>query len=221
MPKSSEKSLAQDQQSATPGAAPHNSIGVEIKQLRKARKMTLKELSARAGISVSYISTIERGAGKPSVDAIEAIASALDVDAHWFFPARQGAGPLERAYIVRASNRPNLNRLYNQSPDEIGYTDSLLSSSIGGRFYMGISRYAPGADRPDEPIHQHEGEQHGVVVSGELEMTLGDEVITLREGDSYSFEASTPHHGRNRSHRETVLVWAVSPVVIPKDAEQS
>ena len=94
------------------------------------------------------------GSGRPMtpVDAIEAIANALQVDVHWFFPVRgHGAGPLEQAYIVRAENRRNLNRMYNQSPAEIGYKDSLLSSSIGGRFYMGISRYAPGADRPDEP----------------------------------------------------------------------
>ena len=205
---------------SAPDNARHNTVGIEIKQLRKARKMTLKDLSKRANISVSYISTIERGSGKPSVDAIEAIANALDVDVHWFFPVRQGAGPLEKTYIVRAKNRRNLNRVYNQSADEIGYTDSLLSSSIGGRFYMGISRYAPGADRPDEPFHQHGGEEHGVVIKGELEMKLGQEVITLREGDSYSFEASILHHGRNRTENETTLVWAVSPVVIPKEVEQ-
>ena len=198
----------------------HNKLGVEIKQLRKARKLTLKELSKRSNVSVSYISAIERGARKPSVDTIESLANALDVDVHWFFPARRGVGPLEKAYIVRTENRRNLNRVYNQSPEEIGYTDWLLSSSIGGNFYMGISRYAPGADRPDEPFHRHRGEQHGVVIQGELEMKLGDEVVTLRTGDSYSFEATILHHGRNRSDGETILVWAVSPVVIPKDVEQ-
>lgn len=217
MPIENKPSQDQSEARAAPAAMTHNQLGVEIKQLRKARKMTLKQLSKSAGVSVSYISAIERGAGKPSVDTIEALASALDVDVHWFFPVRRGAGPLERAYIVRAEDRRNLNRVYNQSVDEIGYADSLLSSSIGGKFYMGLSRYAPGADRPDEPFHQHEGEQHGVVIQGELEMLLGGEIITLRAGDSYSFEASIPHHGRNRSDQETILVWAVSPVVIPKD----
>lgn len=197
----------------------HNPLGIEVKQLRKARKLTLKQLSAASGVSVSYISAIERGVGKPSVDAIQAVADALQVDVHWFFPTRRGAGPLERAYIVRADNRRKLNTLYNQSAAEIGYSDALLSSSIGGRFYMGISHYAPGADRPEEPVHQHDGEQHGVVVKGELEMTLGDETITLRAGDSYSFRADIPHHARNRTEHETILVWGVSPVVIPKEVE--
>ncbi len=200
-------------------SAGHNQLGIEVKQLRKARKLTLKQLSAASGVSVSYISAIERGVGKPSVDAIQAVADALQVDVHWFFPTRRGAGPLERSYIVRADNRRRLNTLYNQSVEEIGYSDALLSSSIGGRFYMGISHYAPGSDRPEEPIHQHDGEQHGVVVQGELELTLGDEIITLRAGDSYSFRADIPHHARNRTERETILVWGVSPVVIPKEVE--
>ncbi len=196
-------------------------LGIELKQLRKARKMTLAKVSQSSGISVSYISAIERGVVSPSVDTIEALADAFQVDMHWFFPSRTGAGPLERSCIVRAEHRRNLNRLYNQSPAEIGYVDSLLSSSIGGEFYMGLSRYAPGADRPDEPYHKHKGEEHGFVVQGELEMLLGDEVITLRAGDSYSFDANIPHHGRNRTDGETILVWAVSPVVIPKDVEQT
>ena len=108
-------------------------------------------------------------------------------------------------------------RSNGQDEQEIGYTDSLLSSSIGGRFYMGIARYAPGAERPEEPLLAHGGEEHGLLVEGELEMQIGEELITLRAGDSYSFDARIPHHGRNRAEAPAVLVWAVSPVVIPKD----
>ncbi|MEO1199231.1 MAG: XRE family transcriptional regulator [Pseudomonadota bacterium] len=196
------------------------SAGSEIRELRKARGLTLKDLQDRTGVSLSYLSAIERGTNKPSLDVLEAVAKALSVDVNWFFPSRRGTGPMERAYIVRAENRRNLNNLYEQSTQEIGYTDSLLSSSIGGLFYMGIAVYAPGAERPDEPDHVHDGEQHGIVIKGELEMTLGDEVIILRAGDSYSFDARIPHHGRNRTGQETILIWGVSPVVIPKTVER-
>ena len=85
---------------------------------------------------------------------------------------------------------------------------------------MGLSRYAPGADRPDETFHQHGGEEHGVVIKGELEMCLGKEVIMLRDGNSCSFDASILHHVRHRSENGTTLVWAVSPAVIPRAVEQ-
>ncbi len=200
-----------------PGSIP--SAGSEIRELRKARGLSLKQLSNVTGISVSYLSVIERDAGNPSHEMFQAIARALDVDMGWFFAPRSGAGPQERAYIVRAHSRRNLNTLYGNSARELGYSDSLLSSTIGGRFYMGMAVYAPGAERPVSPMHRHDGEEHGVIIKGELEMTLGDEVITLYEGDSYSFDARRRHRGRNRTDRETILVWAVSPIVIPREVE--
>lgn len=195
------------------------SFGAEVRELRRARALTLKRLSASSGVSLSHLSAIERGASKPSLDVIGSIAEALSVSPDWFFARRSGQGPLERACVVRRHQRRNLNALYGQTEGEIGYTDSLLSSTIGGRFYMGLARYAPGAERPDEPMLVHDGEEHGVVIEGELEMTLGEEIIALRAGDSYSFEARIPHHARNRTDAPALLVWAVSPVVIPKDVQ--
>lgn len=195
-----------------------SSIGSEMRELRKARGLTLSDLAKVSGVSLSHLSAIERDASNPSMDVVRSIASALTVTPDWFFVRRVGAGPMERAYVVRASNRRLLNTLYDQSPEEIGYTDQLLSSSIGGRFYMGIAHYAPGADRADEVILAHEGEQHGLVVEGELEMQIGDEFITLYAGDSYSFDSRLPHHGRNRTNKPAVLVWAIAPVVIPKES---
>lgn len=199
-------------------AAP--SLGSEVKELRKARKLTLQALSKETGISLSYLSAIERDVGNPSVEIIRSIADALAVDVDWFFAPRRGKGPMERAHVVRANSRRNLNILYGSSPSEIGYVDSLLSSTIGGKFYMGVSVYKAGSSREEVPYHRHDGEEHGVVIKGEFEMTIGDEAILLKEGDSYSFNADVRHHGRNPSDNETILVWAVSPIVIPKDVEE-
>lgn len=193
------------------------SLGSEVRQLRKARQLTLKQLSDQTGISLSHVSAVERGDSKPSVDVLQAIANALDVTPDWFFARRPGAGPMEQAYVVRAQNRRNLNTLNGQDVVELGYTDQLLSSSIGGQFYMGLAVYAPYAERPEDPLQEHEGEEHGLVLEGELEMQIGDELITLRAGDSYSFDARIPHHARNQTDRVCRLIWAVSPVVIPKD----
>lgn len=205
-----------DQEDAT---AP--SIGGEVRQLRRARQMTLKTLSEASGVSLSHLSAIERGASNPSLDAIQAIASALRITPDWFFARRSGhrsgQGPLERAHVVRAHERRNLNALYASSEHDLGYTDSLLSSSIAGDFYMGLAHYAPGAERVDETMLSFEGEQHGMLIEGELELRLGDETVTLRAGDSYSHDARIPHHARNRTDRPAVLVWAVSPVVFPMD----
>ena len=194
-----------------------NSLGSEVRQVRKARRMTLKDLAGSSGVSVSHLSAVERGKVSPSLDVVQRVADALKVSPDWFFARRPGAGPMERAFVVRKQNRRNLNILYGEDPDEIGYYDALLSSSIGGNFYMGVADYAPHSGRPSHPMYQHGGEQHGFILEGELELQIGEEIITLREGDSYSFSAKILHNARNRTDRLCRLVWAVSPVVIPKD----
>ena len=195
-------------------------VGQEVRQLRKARGLTLKELSTQARISLSHLSSIERGASNPSMEVLAGVAAALDVTPDWFFARRSGAGPLERACVVRSRNRRDLNTLYAQSAHELGYSDDLLSSSIGGAFYMGLSTYEPFSEQPDGTRQTHEGEQHGFILEGELEMQIGEETVTLRTGDSYSFDARLPHHASNRTDRVCKLVWAVSPVVIPRNVEK-
>ena len=82
---------------------------------------------------------------------------------------------------------------------------------------MGLSVYEPYSDRQDDTLLKHVGEVHAFMIEGELEVQIADEVITLREGDSYSVDASIPHRARNRTNHIARLIWAISPVVIPKD----
>lgn len=197
------------------------SVGPEIRQLRKARQMTLKALCQSSGVSLSHLSAIERGTAQPSMDVLNNVAMALSVTPDWFFARRSGAGPMEQACVVRAQNRRNLNSLYQQNARELGYTDALLSSSIGGDFYMGMSVYEPKSDQQTDALLKHVGEVHAFLIEGELEVQIADEVIVLHEGDSYSCDASIPHRACNRSDRIARLIWAISPVVIPKDVRHS
>lgn len=197
------------------------SVGSEVRQLRKARQMTLKALSHSSGVSLSHLSAIERGAAQPSMDVLGTVADALSVTPDWFFARRSGAGPMEQACVVRAQNRRNLNSLYQQDVRELGYTDALLSSSIGGDFYMGMTVYEPGSDKFEDAMLKHMGEIHAFLIEGTLQVRLADEDITLHVGDSYSCDASIPHRAVNRSDKPARLIWAISPVVIPKDVQDS
>ncbi|MGI9508625.1 MAG: helix-turn-helix domain-containing protein, partial [Geminicoccaceae bacterium] len=116
-----------------------STLGLEVRQLRKARQMTLAALAKASSVSVSHLSAIERGTVNPSLDKVSKIAAGLGVPEAWFFTRRSGAGQMERAYVVRRGNRRNLNLLYEETVEQSGYADALLSSSIGGSFYMGMS----------------------------------------------------------------------------------
>ncbi|MEW5952136.1 MAG: helix-turn-helix transcriptional regulator [Bacillota bacterium] len=60
------------------------SIGRKIRKLRQEQDLTLKELAARVGISLSYLSDIERNRSNPSVDTLQSIASALGKPSGYF-----------------------------------------------------------------------------------------------------------------------------------------
>ncbi|GGH18279.1 transcriptional regulator, XRE family with cupin sensor [Cribrihabitans marinus] len=209
-PTAGNKRLTRDEGVAT--------FGAEVRELRKARQMTLANLAEASGVSISHLSAIERGTVNPTLGKITRIAEALGVPEEWFFSFRPGSGALERRYVVRSGHRRNLNLLYGETVEEAGYSDALLSSSIGGGFHMGLSDYPPYSEAVMDELYSREGEQHGFVLEGELVLRLEDEEITVRAGDSFSFPGEVLHSTRNKSAHPARLIWANSPVIIPKYA---
>ncbi|WP_298935180.1 XRE family transcriptional regulator [uncultured Ruegeria sp.] len=191
-------------------------LGSEIREVRKARGLTLNDLSAAVSCSTAYLSRIELGSAKVSSDLLQEISAALSVDPNWFFPKQSGNGPLERKHVVRAENRRALSGMYTRTAEELGFEDELLSSTLSGQCYLILSRFRPGAGTPPDPLEGYtfEGEQHAIVLTGEVELRLGDEIIVLREGDSFSYPSMIAHRFRNHTKKEATMVWAMSPIRI-------
>ncbi|WP_299080527.1 XRE family transcriptional regulator [uncultured Ruegeria sp.] len=191
-------------------------LGSEIREVRKARGLTLNDLSAAVSCSTAYLSRIELGSAKVSSDLLQEISAALSVDPNWFFPKQSGNGPLERKHVVRAENRRALSGMYTRTAEELGFEDELLSSTLSGQCYLILSRFRPGAGTPPDPLEGYtfEGEQHAIVLTGEVELRLGEEIIVLREGDSFSYPSMIAHRFRNRTKKEATMVWAMSPIRI-------
>lgn len=191
-------------------------LGSEIREVRKARGLTLNELSETISCSTAYLSRIERGTARVSDQLRNQISTALAVDPAWFFPAQAGDGPLERQHVVRAEHRRSLSGMYTRTKEELGFQDELLSSTLSGQCYLILSRFPPGSGTLPESLEGYtfEGEQHAIVVTGEVELKLGDETIVLKTGDSFSYPSMIAHRFRNRTAREAVMVWAMSPVRI-------
>ncbi len=191
-------------------------LGAEIREVRKARGLTLKGLSAEVSCSTAYLSRIELGSARVSDSLLQEIGQALQVDPTWFKPIQSGSGPLEQQHVVRAANRRQLSDMYSRSEAELGFRDELLSSTLSGQCYLIMSRFAPSKGAPPEPLEGYvfEGEQHAIVISGEVELRLGDELIVLKAGDSFSYPSMIAHRFRNRTDQEATMVWAMSPVRI-------
>lgn len=197
-------------------AAKAQRLGAEIRSVRKARGLTLDELSKQVSCSVAYLSRVERGGTKITVELLDEISDALSVDSAWFFPKSGGDGALERTHVVRADARRPLSNMYTRSAEELGFEDELLSSTISGDCYLLLSRFPPGVGNPPQPQSGYvfEGEQHGLILSGEIMLVLSKERIILHPGDSFSYPSTIPHRFHNNGETEATMVWAMAPVRI-------
>jgi len=178
-------------------------VGIEIRDLRKAKRMTIKELSLETGLSVGHLSEIERGLASPSIKALRDVAEALGATISWFMHSIDGGDPRERDYVVRAGNRRTLRPV-----SEI--TEELLSPNLRGHLEVLLSRFPPHAAGA-EVVYSHEGEEAGVVLSGALDLWIGGQCFSLFEGDSFSFPSSTPHRYRNPGQAEALVIRVMTP----------
>lgn len=178
-------------------------LGRQIRELRKARSMTLAELARRTGMSVSYVSQVERSLSSPSVIALYEISRALGVNISFFFADGDSGPDNERDFVVRAARRRKV-------AFEAGAVDELLSPNLDGRLELLLSRLPPGSMSGARP-YTHDGEEGGIVLAGQLELWIGDKQFLLSQGDSFTFASSLPHRYGNPGTMETVVIWAITP----------
>ncbi|MFD1156775.1 helix-turn-helix domain-containing protein [Roseovarius aestuarii] len=195
----------------TPQNSALTQLGDDLRGLRKAQGLTLEDLAATSGKSVSFISKIERGQAKPSVTTLQELAGALGVPVGWFFETDGPAPADERPYIVRANRRRKLSYSGLTSTDYMGFEDHLLSASLDGQLALGISTYQPGGNTGDE-LYTHTGEEAGLILKGQIDLHIEDKVFRLEAGDSFSFAASLPHRYSNPGDSKAQIVWANTPV---------
>jgi transcriptional regulator with XRE-family HTH domain len=177
-------------------------IGGRIRELRKAHGRTLSDVAGAVGISVSYLSQIERDVSRLPIGVLKQIADTLGVHMNWFFH-ESPEGPVdERDVIVRAANRRNL------TFTGLGITEELLSPNLSGPLELLISTIHPGAD---SEFYAHDGAEAGLVMQGALELWVGDRQFQLHAGDSFAFTSTEPHRCANRGSEPVKVFWVITP----------
>ncbi|WP_036229683.1 helix-turn-helix domain-containing protein [Marinobacterium jannaschii] len=198
--------------SATTGKARKESIdsenlriGRQIRDLRKAKGITLVSMAEAIGKSVGYVSQVERGVSSLPIPVLQAISEVLGVQISWFFHTDQQAPMAELNHVVRADNRRRLDFAGT------GISEELLSPRLSGQLQMIMTTFAPGAETGKES-RKRKGEEGGFVQSGTLELSIGDKTFLLQQGDSFSITGDEPHFARNPSADEdAVVIWMMTP----------
>lgn len=179
-------------------------LGSDIRALRKARGITLADLSAAVGRSVGWLSQIERGLAEPSVRDLGLIADQLGISISLFFRSASKR-PEERGIVLRVEDRVPI------GSSESGLVEELLSPALTGSFEMIRSTFAPGSDSQGRRSGSGR-EDGGVVISGRLTLEIDGNAFHLGPGDSFQF-AGRDYAWRNTGDQPAVVIWIVSPPV--------
>jgi transcriptional regulator with XRE-family HTH domain len=193
---------AQVDSSSEADSSAERPVGEQIRELRRIKRLTLHQLADMVGVSVGYLSQIERDRSKLPIGTLRKICDVLGVHMSWFFPTT-AAGPVsERDFIVRAKNRRRL------SFTGLGINEELLSPNLSGPLEVLMSTIEPGADSGE---YSHDGSEAGVVVAGTMELWVNDRYFRLEVGDSFSFSSTERHRCRNPGDTPAKVVWVITP----------
>jgi transcriptional regulator with XRE-family HTH domain len=166
-------------------------IGPKIRTIRLKKKMGLVELGKHTGLSAAMLSKIERGQLFPTLPTLLRIALVFSVGLDYFF---SGSRDKPVVGIVRRKDRLR----FREKPDgsDIAYEfESLDYPAVERRMNAYLAEFVPVAPDKARP-HQHPGGEFLYVLSGTLELCIGDDTHELQLGDSVYFDSSVPHSYR-------------------------
>ena len=165
-----------------------NRLGKLIRQYRREKQLSIKEFSARSGISTALVSQLERGIGNPSLSVLRAIASTLGVSLSSLF-----VGEIDNASLIRF--RADRERIHN--PNEKGALYyNLTPGPLKSNVELLLMSLAPSAET-NPGFSQHFEEEIAYVAQGEAVILFEDEEFALSEGDTVRILPSRKHKFRN------------------------
>jgi transcriptional regulator with XRE-family HTH domain len=177
-----------------PDAAPSPAFGGRIRELRRKAGLTLQALADQAGISVGFLSQVERDKATPSLGTLASLAAVLGVEIDVFI-----AAPKPADSVTRAGERSR----FAIADSSLGY-ERLTTTLPGGTLSALIVHIPRGY--ASETV-SHVGEELIVVLDGIIRQTLAGSEFVLRAGDSFHFMGDTPHAFANIGEGPARLLW--------------
>jgi DNA-binding transcriptional MerR regulator len=179
---------------ATDGNA--GAIGVHLRKLRARRKLSLSQVASAVGISVGFLSALERSQMSGSVGTLRKLARFYKTNILDFFDANENS-----TRQVRPAERKVLEAGEGVRMELLAWGNTVMEPHL--------FRIAPDAGSGDP--YTHEGEEFMYILRGDLDITVEGEKYRLKPGDSFYFESATPHRWKNPGRKETLVLWVNTP----------
>ena len=177
-------------------------IHTKIKTLRLQKELTLKELSEVTGLSLSFLSQIERGASSLSITSLKKVADALDVSMIHFFEEEK----IQQNFLLRT----------NEQKDFKMNGTAQIYRRLAGTFHdrkLEPLRVTLPPRLKEEHSYSHAGEEFYYVLQGEIIFHLNGGVHHLLEGDTIHFPSELLHSWENPTNAETIILTVTTPLI--------
>jgi transcriptional regulator with XRE-family HTH domain len=171
--------------------------GERFRRLRTRRELSLAQVARATGVSVGFLSALERGQMRSSIATLRRIARFYRTNILSFFEAAE-----ENPRLVRPAQRKILETTPGVRMELLAWGHTAMEPHL--------FRIRPGGGSGES--YAHEGEEFLHVLRGNFEIWLnGGEHYRLKPGDSLYFESSTPHRWKNPGRSEAWLLWINTP----------
>lgn len=179
-------------------------LGQKIKELRVLKELTLKDLSEKTGLSISFISQVERGLSTITITSLQNIADVLGESLTYFLSSPKK----QEKMIIRS---------YEQEVFQVKDSKYVYYSLAGDMpdkiFDPMIAVLLPGQTRDEVLPYPHKGQEFGYVLEGILTFIIGDKEYELYPGDSLHIPSMTPHNWANFTNKIVKVLYIITPKV--------
>jgi DNA-binding transcriptional MerR regulator/mannose-6-phosphate isomerase-like protein (cupin superfamily) len=173
------------------------SPGARFRRLRQRRGLSLAQVAKATGVSVGFLSALERGQMSASIATLRRIARYYRTNILSFFePAK------DNSRLVKPAERKILETTKGVRMELLAWGNTAMEPHL--------FRVKPGGNSGES--YTHEGEEFLHVLRGQFEIWLNqDEHYLLEPDDSLYFQSSTPHRWKNPGKKEAWVLWINTP----------
>lgn len=178
-----------------------NEISEKIRTLRKGKNLTLKDLSEKTGLSVSFLSQVENGSSSLAITSLKKIAEALNVTINYFFKT-----PETHNFLVKVEEE-KVFKIEGSNSEFIRISGNFPERKIESMLVI----------IPPEQMHgskfNHPGEEFVYVLEGALIVNLGGTDYLVKAGDSIQYPSTTEHSWINPLNQNTKILSVTTPLI--------
>ncbi|MCB1849221.1 MAG: cupin domain-containing protein [Gammaproteobacteria bacterium] len=175
-------------------------VGSRLKEARKKHGFSQRKLAQEADVSNGTISLIEQNKISPSVALLKRLLEGLSMSLGEFF--NEDKYPKEKQFF-------HADELTEHTFGSIRFLQ--VGGDLHDRRLQILREHYPPHSDTGELMLVHNGEEGGIVLRGEIEVTVGDEIQLLRAGDAYYFESNKPHRFRNPGDDDCEIFSVCTP----------